>query len=193
MMRVARSSTSICLLVLVTTVLFLPAKAVGFSKPGLSREVLTPDPPSQEDDKRAALLTQLTIEIRKLRLELLEERLANQILKISQLERALAQARVNRRWLEDQDGDGSQDTSGLNRGTDPRAFLEIDSTEDKAESVTHFDSGRERLPTDRETLLRREAQLTERLGGEQRRRLELLERIKDLKAPTDTFVSEPRR
>jgi DNA repair exonuclease SbcCD ATPase subunit len=181
MKRLTMMAVLFCLLALIATAQFgqsqtpIPGKNIGGSS------YSAPNQPNNEPETQATLLQRLAAEVRKLRSELLEQRLESQELRITLLKNELEQARATQQQLEEQERTISQEVAEVEKQLGQASLMVADREQleaTKAELV----GGLERLRVEQQKLAERKTQLLELLERAEQRRQELLEQARKFAA-----------
>jgi predicted nucleic acid-binding Zn-ribbon protein len=141
-----------------------------------------PAAPGQEAENPAVLLQQLRAEVKKCRLEVVEQGIEFQQWKIKQLEREFQRVQSERQRLGEQEQSINQRIAELDSyaaSAGPGQEGEVE--ESKAIKAT-ISKGLKKLQTQQQPISEREAELAELLGQEQQRLEELLKKARQLKA-----------
>ena len=137
--------------------------------------------PNQGAENQAALLQQTSDELRRLRLEVIEQAIEFQDWKIMRLERELRPIRDELRRLGEREQAITQLVADLNNhrantSPDQEALEEIE-----AAKATYTEKGLKKLSIKRQLAAQRESELTEQLEQERRRLQEFIEKARKLR------------
>jgi len=182
MKRPTMIAVLICLLALLAVTQFGQAQTTVPSRGKVASSYSVPDSLNNEPETQTRLLQRLTVEVRKLRSELLEQRLEAQELKLTLLKRELEQARAKQQQLEEEEQALSQEVAELDKQLS-QSTLTTEDREQLETAKTELDGGRlERLRAERQKVTEQKAQLLELLVRAEQRWQELSERTRELKA-----------
>ncbi len=128
------------------------------------------------------LLAQLTVEVRKLRLDLLEQRLENQELKIAQLKRELEQVRVEQQEVQEKEQGLRQGIADLEKQLTESTLSATDREQLEAAKAGLVGNTLPRVRTEQQRIAEREAEVRERLERAEQEWQVLLDRAKAIPA-----------
>ena len=134
--------------------------------------------PNQSAESQAAQLQQISAELRRLRLEVIQQAIELQNWKIKRLEQKLHSIQSHRRRLSEQEQAINQLNAEFNNHVGP-----VQETVEEIEAIkaAYTEKGLKELSIKRQRIAQRETELSERLEQERQRLQELVERGKQLR------------
>ena len=137
--------------------------------------------PNQGAENQAALLQQTSAELRRLRLEVIEQAIEFQNWKIMRLERELQPIQDELRRLSEREQAITQLVADLNNHRTNTSPAQEELEEIEAAKAAYTEKGLKKLSIKRQLAAQRETELTEQLEHERRRLQEFIEKARKLR------------